>query len=87
MLVRAFLEKNGGAVLRAGCLGPSAVQTILDDALRAGSGARLFLTLTADAQDTEVAVLEAQFSPLRDRGVRLCVTREQTPVPNLRLSA
>jgi acyl carrier protein len=58
-------------------LTPYAAETLSDDALRAGWGARLELTLPADASDASVARVREQFPRLGDRGVVLDVRREQ----------
>jgi acyl carrier protein len=64
-------------VERVMLLTPYAAQTLSDDALRAGWGARLELTLAADASDGSLARVRGQFPRLGDRGVTLDVRREQ----------
>ncbi len=58
-------------------LTPYAAQTLSDDALRAGWGARLELTLAADASVAALTWVRGQFPRLGDRGVELQVRRDQ----------
>ena len=58
-------------------LTPYAAQTLSDDALRAGWGARLELTLAADASAAAIAWVRGLFPRLSDRGVELDVRRDQ----------
>jgi len=58
-------------------LTPYAAQTLSDDALRAGWGARLELTLAADASAAALAWVRGRFPRLGDRGVELHVRRDQ----------
>ena len=60
-------------------LTPYAAQTLSDDALRAGWGARLELTLAADASAAALAWVRGRFPRLGDRGVELEVRRDQRP--------
>ena len=60
-------------------LTPYAAQTLSDDALRAGWGARLELTLAADASAAALAWVRGRFPRLGDRGVELHVRRDQRP--------
>ena len=64
-------------VERVMLLTPYAAETLSDDALRAGWGARLELTLAADASDASLSRVRDQFPRLGDRGVALDVRREQ----------
>jgi len=58
-------------------LPPYAAQTLSDDALRAGWGARLELTLAAEAGAAALTWVRGQFPRLGDRGVELHVRRDQ----------
>jgi len=58
-------------------LTPYAAQTLSDDALRAGWGARLELTLAAEAGAAALTWVRGQFPRLGDRGVELHVRRDQ----------
>ncbi len=58
-------------------LTPYAAQTLSDDALRAGWGARLELTLAGDASAAALAWVRGRFPRLGDRGVELHVRRDQ----------
>ena len=58
-------------------LTPYAAETLSDDALRAGWGARLELMLAADASAAALAWVRGQFPRLGDRGVLLDVRRDQ----------
>lgn len=61
---------------RAGWLTPYTAQTIAEDALTAGPGARLELTVPARLSDLVVTRLEQQFAWLGERGVSVQVLRE-----------
>ncbi len=58
-------------------LTPYGAQTLSDDALRAGWGARLELTLAADASAAALTWVQGQFTRLGDRGLELQVRRDQ----------
>lgn len=60
---------------RAGWLTPYTAETIVEDALRAGRGARLEVTLAAAATDVIVTQLRDDFAWLRDHGVQVSVHR------------
>ncbi|HYV56539.1 MAG TPA: hypothetical protein VE911_03295 [Candidatus Nitrosopolaris sp.] len=64
-----------GDLRRAGPLTPYARELIVEDALRAGRGARLELTLPADADDATLASLHACFDRLEERGIEISVRR------------
>jgi acyl carrier protein len=76
--VRARIAIPGrtDALERAGRLTPYAAQTIREDALRAGRGAQLEVTVPSTTGGAGVARVGEEFSWLRDRGVRVRVTRE-----------
>jgi acyl carrier protein len=59
-------------------LTPYAVETLTADALAAGVGARLELTVRADASEETLARLRRQFSRLGERGVHLDVRGERS---------
>jgi hypothetical protein len=71
-----LVRPHGGALLRIGTLTPYAAEVLAADALRAGSGTTLALTVPADTRDAEVASLEARVGWLRERGVQVTVTRQ-----------
>jgi len=79
-LVRTRLVPAGsesrGSLERVGWLTPYARQTISDDAVRAGRGARLEITVSAIADEDAVARVREQFAWLGERGVRVSVGRE-----------
>ena len=60
---------------RAEWLTPYSAQTIAEDALRAGRGARLDVTVPADATVADVARVEEQFARVANRGVEVIVRR------------
>ncbi len=64
-----------GAVQRAEWLTPYTAATIAADALHAGRGARLEMTLRATSSDADVAALRATFAWLGARGVQVDVVR------------
>ena len=61
---------------RAGWLTPYTAQTIAEDAITAGPGTRLELTVPAKLSDLVVTRLQQQFAWLGDRGVQVQVQRE-----------
>ncbi len=63
---------SAGTLERAGWLTPYIAETIAEDALRAGNGARLEVTV-ATSMTAGVAWVEHQFAPLRERGIRVTV--------------
>jgi acyl carrier protein len=66
---------SGGTLERAGWLTPYAVETIADDAVRAGHGARLEVTVAASTDDVRLARVQHQFAWLGARDVRVTVRR------------
>lgn len=69
--------RTDGALERAGRLTPYAAETIGEDALRIGRGAQLEVTVPATTGGAGLARVAEEFSWLRDRGVRVRVTREE----------
>ena len=69
--------RTDGTLERAGRLTPYAAQTIEEDALRAGRGAQLELTVRSTAGGVGLARIAEEFSWLRKRGVQVRVTREK----------
>jgi hypothetical protein len=65
---RALLE-------RAEWLTPYTAAAIADDALHAGRGARLEVTLARDATDSAVGRLRREFAWLGTRGVEVSISR------------
>jgi len=61
---------------RAGWLTPYTAQTIAEDAITAGPGTRLELTVPARLSDLVVTRLQQQFAWLGERGVCVSVLRE-----------
>jgi acyl carrier protein len=61
---------------RAGWLTPYAAQTIAEDALRAGPGARLEMSVPTSVSDDRLARLRDQFAWLSRRGVQVSVRRD-----------
>lgn len=70
---------NDAALQRAGWLTPYTAQTIAEDAITAGPGARLELTVPAKLSDLVLTRLQQQFAWLGDRGVSVLVQRESAP--------
>jgi acyl carrier protein len=58
-------------------LTPYAAESLSDDALRAGVGGRLELSLGSHATDGMLANVRAQFSRLEERGIAVEVRRDQ----------
>jgi len=71
---------NGTTVLhRAEWLTPYSAETIADDALRAGRGARLDVMVAADATGADIARVHGHFARLANRGVLVNVCRTDEP--------
>jgi len=67
---------TGADIQRAGWLTPYTAETIAEDALRAGRGARLEVTVRSDASDATLDDLREEFGWLGDRGVEVTVRRD-----------
>ena len=67
----------GGEIQRAGLLTPYTAETIAEDALRAGPGARLEVAVPPDVSDAGLAELQDEFAWLGARGVQVSVRRDQ----------
>jgi acyl carrier protein len=65
---------------RAGALTPYAAQEIAEDALRAGRGARLEVSVPPGTNDAGVAWVQNQFAWLGNRGVNVVVHRDYQAV-------
>ena len=61
----------GGNLERAGWLTPYAAETIAEDAVRAGHGARLELTVAESSDDVGLACVQGQFAWVGERDDRL----------------
>jgi acyl carrier protein len=70
-------QHAGGDLQRTGWLTPYTAEEIVEDALRAGRGARLELSVPPSTNDVGLARLQNQFAWLGDRGVQVSVRREQ----------
>ena len=77
--VWAHLVSPRGQLVRAELLTPYAAQTIAEDALRAGPGARLEIAVAEDASDAELAGVRAEFGWLADHGLALRIGRAHRP--------
>jgi len=62
--------ESGGSLERAGWLTPYAAETIAKDALRAGQGARLELTVAASTDEVGLTGVQHQFTWLGERDDR-----------------
>jgi acyl carrier protein len=76
MAVRARLVSPHGELRRVETFGPYTAETIVADALAAGRGADLELTLPAEATDGDLDRIRARFAWLVDRGIGLHVGRD-----------
>ena len=74
-VVPAGIETDTG-LLRADMFTPYAAEEIADDALRAGRGARLEVTVPAATTDAGLAWVQDQFAWLDERGVQVTVHRD-----------
>jgi len=75
-IFRLRLVSERRHVERAGPLTPYAIQLILEDAARAGAGARLELSLSSTADETSLSAAARQFERLAARGVYVRVRRD-----------
>jgi hypothetical protein len=75
---------------RVGWLTPYEVETLFADALWAGRGSQLEVSLPAKTSDAGVAWIRGRFDPLRKRGIGVRVQRDEgwvfqdAAVPRLR---
>ena len=74
------MGESASTLERTGWLTPYAAETIAEDALRAGSGARLEVTVAAGTA-ASVARVQHQFARLRKRGVQVTVRSDDRPPP------
>jgi hypothetical protein len=77
---RANLARGPGRALvryeRTGWLTPGEVETLFADALSAGSGSRLEVSVPATASDAGVTSIRERFERLRRRGIGVQVRRD-----------
>jgi len=66
----------GGDLQRAGWLTPYTTQTIAEDALHAGRGARLEITVSPELPDVRLARLQQEFAWLGARGINVQIRRD-----------
>ena len=71
--------RGGGRLWRAGPLTPYDAEVIGEDALRAGPGARLDLTVREETSEASCAQVRERFAWLVDRGVTVRVHRRRAP--------
>jgi len=69
-------DEWSGELRRGGELTPYAAETICDDALRAGPGARLEITVAAGTDDAGLDRVQDQFAWLRARSIEVEVHRD-----------
>jgi acyl carrier protein len=79
--VRTRLVSARGEIVRAELLTPYAAESLIDEALRAGRGARLEITVGPDAGDRAIATLREQLAWLTERGVALGIGRQADEAP------
>jgi hypothetical protein len=68
---------RSGTLERVSWLTPYAAETIGDDAMRAGRGARLEVTLSPNTPDEGLAAVESLFAWLGEKGVEVAVRRSE----------
>ncbi len=69
-------RESGGELQHGGWLTPYTAETIAENALRAGRGARLEVAVPSSLSDDGVAELQHEFAWLGDRGVQVSVRRD-----------
>ena len=87
MVLARVLPADGrtDAILeRAGQLTPYTAETIADDALHAGRGARLEMSVPTNTSDATLGRLEEDFAWLERRGVHVSVRRDRAVDPAAR---
>ena len=67
---------SGGEIQHGGWLTPYTAETIAEDALRAGRGARLEVAVPSTLSDDGLAQLQDEFAWLGERGVQVSVRRD-----------
>jgi acyl carrier protein len=77
--VRSPAGESGGTLERVGWLTPYTAETIAEDAVRAGHGARLEVAVAASIDDVGLARVQHQFAWLGERDVRVTVRRNDRP--------
>jgi hypothetical protein len=75
-------RETEGRIERDVWLTPYCAETIAEDALGAGPGARLELIVPADASDADLARVRGRFTRLPPRGIEVTVRREQQAAPH-----
>ena len=88
--VRGGVARDDATLFRTGILTPYSTEAIVDDALSAGRGAVLEVSLPAGTSDAEMIFIREHFEWLGARGIRVTVGRDYrapgwsagvTPVP------
>ena len=67
--------RAGGALQRAGWFTPYAAEMIMEDALHAGRGAQLSVTIAANADPADVERVKSRLGRLWGRGIAVSVSR------------
>lgn len=70
-------EQAGKLAQRGGWLTPYEVETLFADAMWAGRGAQLDVSVPARTSDAGVAWIRGRFDPLRKRGIGVRVHRDE----------
>jgi acyl carrier protein len=73
---RVVSAHDDGDIQRAGWLTPYTAETIAEDALRAGRGARLEVAVAPTVSDAGLVELQDEFAWLGERGVQVSVRRD-----------
>src|SRR5213596_3793547 len=73
------LVSSHGELRRAELLTPYVAETIAGNALHAGGGARLEITVAEDASDAELAHVGAEFAWLAERGLAVTIGPRSDP--------
>ena len=71
--------ESAGTLERAGWLTPYTAETIAEDAMRAGHGAEVEVTVAAGTDDIGLARVQHHFAWLGERDVRVTVRRDDRP--------
>jgi acyl carrier protein len=80
-VVPAESEASTRGLQRVGWLTPYTAETIAEDALRAGRGARLEVTVPPSVTDASLVHLQDRFAWLGERGVTVSVRRDHHLAP------
>ncbi len=84
---RIVSGRHGGELCRADVSTPYAMETLVEDALSAGRGTRLEVTVPSHLSEARLALLEEDLGWLGERGVQVSICRDQEKRTGTQLEA